>query len=109
MLLPMMNETDSIDAPAMAKEAICAIASETLPHASLILFGSRARGDARRRSDFDLAVLPKDGFSSEELIRFAEAVEISPKIIYPLDIVDTRTASPALIEKIQSEGQLWKN
>lgn len=109
MLSPMMNEGNPIDAPALAKEAICAIASETLPHGRLILFGSRARGDARRRSDFDLAVLPKEGFSSEELIRFTEALEISSEIIYPLDIVDGRTASPALIEKIQTEGQVWKN
>lgn len=104
-----MNYENTVDAPALAKEAICAIASETLPNASLVLFGSRARGEARRRSDFDLAVLPREGFTSRELIRFIEALEMSPKIIYPLDIVDTGTASAALMAKIQTEGRVWKN
>ena len=50
-----------------ASRAIQEIAKQTLRHASLFLSGSRARGDARRRSDFDLAVLPREGFEDAEV------------------------------------------
>ena len=103
-----MTETPTINAVAMAEQAIRAIAKETLPHASLVLFGSRARGDARRRSDFDLAVFPGPGFEQKELARFSERLEESSKIIYPIDLVDTRTASEEMLAKIEREGVRWK-
>ena len=108
MLIEMAN-VDTVDAAGIAEEAIRSIADRTLPHAKLVLFGSRARGDARRRSDFDLAVFPQAGFSDQDLVRFTDALERSSKIIYPLDIVDTRTVSAAMLKKIESEGMLWKN
>ncbi|PXA03291.1 hypothetical protein DDZ13_12770 [Coraliomargarita sinensis] len=104
-----MSILDTVDAAALTEEAIRAIADRTLPHDKLVLFGSRARGDARARSDFDLAVFPQTGFADEDLIRFTDALERSSKIIYPLDTVDTRTVSPATLEKIDNEGRVWKN
>jgi len=104
-----MPETPTVDAVAMAEDAIRRIAGETLPHASLVLFGSRARGDARRRSDFDLAVIPGPGFRQKELAWFSDRIEESSKIIYPVDIVDTRTASKEMLAKIEREGLRWKD
>ena len=104
-----MANLDTIDAAGLAEEAIRAIAGRTLPHAKLVLFGSRARGDARRRSDFDLAVFPQVGFADQDLVRFSDALERSSQIIYPLDIVDTRTVSAEMLKKIESEGRIWKN
>ena len=103
-----MANVDTVDAAALAEDAIRAIADRTLPNARLVLFGSRARGDARPRSDFDLAVFPQAGFIDHDLVRFTDALERSSKIIYPLDIVDTRAASKAMIKKIESEGRIWK-
>ena len=101
-----MNSTIAIQ---KAENAIRSIAEQTLPHASLVLFGSRARGDAGRRSDFDLAVFPSEGFETRELLEFSDQLDRSPQIIYPLDIVDTRSASSDLINKIQKEGRSWKS
>lgn len=104
-----MSNLDTVDAAGLAEEAIRAIAVRTLPHAKLVLFGSRARGDARRRSDFDLAVFPQAGFADQDLVHFTDALEGSSKIIYPLDVVDARTVSAAMLEKINNEGRVWKN
>ncbi|MCC5842122.1 MAG: nucleotidyltransferase domain-containing protein [Opitutales bacterium] len=91
------------------EEAIREAAARYLPHARLVLFGSRATGRASRRSDFDLAVIPGPHFSSQELIRFREALEESPAIIHPIDILDIRDASPELQQKIKEEGIVWKS
>jgi predicted nucleotidyltransferase len=92
-----------------AEQAIKEAAERLLPHGSLYLFGSRARGTADRRSDFDLAILPKAGFSQRELLEFAEALDQSPAIIYAIDLVDWEEASKELRERIHKEGILWKN
>lgn len=97
------------EAEARAEKAIRDIAERSLRHASLVLFGSRARGDARRRSDFDLAVVPYEGFRESELTVFSDLLEQSSHIIYPLDIVDWRQASDELKAKVKTEGQVWKN
>lgn len=97
------------DAENRAQAAICKIANKCLPHASLVLFGSRARGDARRRSDFDLAIVPGVGFNDGELFEFSEQLDRSSDIIYPIDIVDMRNASNELKAKVEMEGRTWKN
>ena len=99
----------SENAALMAERAIKEAAERFLPHASLYLFGSRARGTAWRRSDFDLAILPKEGYSQVERLRFAEALERSPAIIYTIDLVDLTEASMDLRQRINEEGVLWKN
>lgn len=104
-----MTNHSKHEAQERAEKAIRGIAERSLPHASLVLFGSRARGDARRRSDFDLAVVPRDGFSDNELVIFSDSLERSSEIIYPIDLVDMRQASEELKAKIEAEGLIWKN
>jgi predicted nucleotidyltransferase len=88
--------------------AIIEAAEAHLPHASLYLFGSRARGVAGRRSDFDLAIVPGKDFTETERMAFNEAHEESTRIIYPIDLVDWHEASPSLQQRIREEGVLWK-
>jgi predicted nucleotidyltransferase len=97
------------DAVMRAEKAIREVAQKLLPHASLYLFGSRARKDAGRRSDFDLAIIPREGFSERERLVFSESLERSPEIIYPIDLVHWGEASPQLRAKIKREGILWKS
>ncbi|MGA2796361.1 MAG: nucleotidyltransferase domain-containing protein [Thermoguttaceae bacterium] len=69
----------------------------------VILFGSRARGDAREDSDYDLAF----DFSSERRLfwlRFVTAAADVPITLRPTDLVAWHEASPALQDHIKHEG-----
>ncbi|NJL18884.1 MAG: nucleotidyltransferase domain-containing protein [Bdellovibrionaceae bacterium] len=77
-----------------------------LPHAQVWLFGSRARGDASRRSDFDLAVEPGP-HSGKEIEAFEEAILSDAEIIYPVDVVDLGALPTAARAKIMQECLPW--
>lgn len=74
--------------------------------ADLYLFGSRARGDARRWSDIDVAVVPKRPLPTGLLAETREDLENS-SILLNVDLVDMRAASAALREAIWREGVPW--
>ena len=67
----------------------------------VILFGSRARGDNRERSDVDLAV------SGGDIARFAldvDEIEIVPTLLM-FDVVDLDSSpGEALLESIRQDG-----
>ena len=67
----------------------------------LVLFGSRARGDNRERSDIDLAVFGLDAAQSG---RLRLALEELPTLLeFDLVCVDANT-SPQLLDNIEREG-----
>ena len=67
----------------------------------LKLFGSRARGDHRERSDVDLAVWGLEGLAAG---RLRLALEDLPTLLeFDLVCVDADT-DPALLERIKEEG-----
>ena len=68
----------------------------------IILFGSRARGDARDRSDIDIAVeAPSADIRAWD--RIAETVDQAPTLLR-LDLVRLDTAAPELLDEISEEG-----
>jgi hypothetical protein len=75
--------------------------------ASVWLFGSCARGEARQHSDIDIAILPRDdlpsGFFAELDADFEEST-----IPYDVDLVDLRCAEAALIDEVRREGVKWR-
>ena len=72
----------------------------------IYLFGSWARGEAKRSSDVDIAIESREDMSF--LIgEFREALENSC-IIYNVDVVDMNFASESLCKKIREEGIVWK-
>lgn len=73
----------------------------------IYLFGSWARGEAKRSSDVDIAIESKENMSF--LIgEFREALENSC-IIYNVDVVDMNFAAESLCKKIREEGIVWKD
>jgi len=77
--------------PKILNNIVEKIKTECNPH-KIILFGSRARGDAHKNADIDIAVEgPKNPISS---------IDISA----PLDIVDLTKANSSLKDKIKREG-----
>ena len=76
--------------------------------ASLFLFGSRARGEARRASDIDIAILPEAPLIPGTLARLREALEESD-IPYRVEVIDLSTASKGFRRKVLSEGIPWND
>lgn len=72
----------------------------------VFLFGSWARGAARRTSDIDIAVLPKGPIPPVVFSELREALEEAP-IPYPVDIVDLREVSAPLRARVLKEGIRW--
>ncbi len=65
----------------------------------VVLFGSRARGDYRERSDIDLAVYDGD------FAKFALDVDDETSTLLSYDIVDmSKSVDSELVESIEREG-----
>jgi uncharacterized protein len=72
----------------------------------LVLFGSRARDDARRTSDIDLAFTSPQPVPLDELALIREAFEES-RIPFHVDLLDYATAPAQLRAVIDKEGIAW--
>lgn len=65
----------------------------------VVLFGSRARGDNRERSDIDLAV------SGGKIAEFATSLDDEVWTLLSFDVVNLDSAvQPALLENIDRDG-----
>lgn len=74
-----------------------------------ILFGSRARGNARADSDVDVAVQFDDEAARRTGLahpQFAIAADLARVCGHPVDVVDLRTAPPPLAFVIAGEGRV---
>ncbi|MBI3784232.1 MAG: nucleotidyltransferase domain-containing protein [Deltaproteobacteria bacterium] len=75
------------------------------PHVTRVwLFGSRARGDARERSDIDLAIEAPDADRREwlELCRMVEEADT----LLPIDVVRLEEAPESLRQQVRAEGEV---
>lgn len=70
----------------------------------VILFGSRARGDAEERSDIDLAIVAPTA-SPRQWLDIAFLLEEADTLL-PFDIVRWKEASAPLQERILAEGEI---
>ena len=85
---------------------IAAHALGTQP-AQLFLFGSRARGDAARASDIDIAILPDAPLEPGTLARIRDALEEST-IPYEVEVVDLSSVDESFRRKVLAEAIAWK-
>ena len=66
---------------------------------TVILFGSRARGDSHSKSDIDLAV------SGGDIMNFSIDIEEEVNTLLAFDVVDLqKEISEALLDSIQKDG-----
>lgn len=84
------------------------LACEHLDRATVVFFGSRAAGEGSRRSDFDIAYLPGEGFDPLSVVRLREEIE-ARNVIYRVDLVDLSRTSNSFREKVMAEGVLWRS
>jgi len=72
----------------------------------LLLFGSRARGDARPASDIDLAVHATDPIPAHWLASARESLEDSA-VPFRIDLLDYATLSSEMRQAIDKEAVAW--
>jgi predicted nucleotidyltransferase len=70
------------------------------------LFGSRARGDAMRWSDVDVAVEPLEPLPGLLLGDIQEALEESD-VVYKVDLVDLSAVTNEFRGEVEREGIPW--
>lgn len=72
------------------------------------LFGSRARGDAHRASDIDVAIQPLEELPGWVLAELRAALEDSD-CLYHVDVVNLDEADHTLRARVLEEGILWSD
>lgn len=102
-----MNDTHSGSAGNDVEVAMRIAARELgAQPARLYLFGSRARGDAGRASDIDIAILPAAPLEPGTLARIREALEEST-IPYEVEVIDLSSVDEPFRRKVLAEAIAW--
>jgi predicted nucleotidyltransferase len=76
--------------------------------ARVFLFGSRARGTARRSSDIDVGVIAEVPLAPGTLARIREALEEST-IPYTVEVVDLSSADETFRRRALAEAVPWND
>jgi predicted nucleotidyltransferase len=75
---------------------------------TIILFGSRARGDFNRYSDIDIGIIPHGQIDKRKIILLRDLLE-NMNIPYTVDIVDLSKVSNTFKQNALQEKVIWKN
>jgi predicted nucleotidyltransferase len=98
----------SIDIKIEDKKIIIGILNKHLPKTTTVwVFGSRAKGTAKKHSDLDLAIQTITPLSSKILANLKFDLEESD-LPYKVDIVDWNTLSAAFKQHIEHDRVLLK-
>ena len=89
------------------KKKIIGILNGLFGHPKIYLYGSRAKGTFRDRSDIDVAVDAGRDLDSSE-IGEARSVLEATNIIYKIDVVDLSSAGPEFKEQILTGCIQWQ-
>ncbi|MEX0849757.1 MAG: nucleotidyltransferase domain-containing protein [Candidatus Dependentiae bacterium] len=90
------------------KDKMIRILKALFPDAKIILFGSRARGDARENSDIDIAIDAGKQVSPYDIVE-AKNIFSEMNIIFKVDVVDYQSVSEILQKQIDKDGVLWSD
>lgn len=72
---------------------------------AIFLFGSRARNDARKSSDFDFAFVFDPRVHQKDWARFCLDVKEEAPTLLPLDLINMNEIDSEFKQKIMLEGQ----
>ncbi|MBN1798438.1 MAG: nucleotidyltransferase domain-containing protein [Spirochaetales bacterium] len=75
---------------------------------TIILFGSRARGDFNKFSDIDIGIIPYSKIDNRKIILLRDSLE-NMNIPYTVDIVDLSKVSNTFKQNALKEKVIWKN
>lgn len=76
---------------------------------TVILFGSRARGDYLETSDMDIGIFPRGEMDKSKIALLREKIENS-NIPYKVDVVDLSQASKEFTDQVLKEGVvIWES
>jgi len=84
-------------------EYVVSLAQKTLHPSKIVLFGSRARGDFKKRSDYDFAVSGED-IPREAWVRFKLEAEEKAPTLKELDFVRLEEVEDNFRDQILKEG-----
>lgn len=90
------------------QEKIVKIIDMFFPHAKIYLFGSYARGDARRGSDIDIAIDNTTRLPLLEKSQIKSMID-ALNLVQNVDLSDFQVLPADLQEKILTEGIVWKS
>jgi predicted nucleotidyltransferase len=76
--------------------------------ATIILFGSRARGDFNKFSDIDIGLIPYGHIDRNKIILLKDSLE-NMNIPYTVEIIDLSKVSDAFRQQALKEKIVWKN
>jgi predicted nucleotidyltransferase len=90
--------------PAALEALVRRVAAQ--PHVRRIwLFGSRARGEARERSDIDLAIEAPDA-DRREWLEVCRVVEEDADTLLPIDLIRLEDVPDGLCAQVRAEGRV---
>ena len=81
-----MNNRFTVDLPSEYIDLLKSEIQNLLPNSRVVVFGSRVRGNAKKYSDVDLAIIDVNKIPIKTLHKIK--ANIDPQIDYLLDIVD---------------------
>lgn len=106
-LLVLRERTTGIS----TEESLAMIASlvtklvNVFPNYAFFLFGSRARGDARKYSDVDIGILAQSPLSISDLSKVREVTDtISEDFPVLVDLLDVARAAPKFLSTIRKDA-----
>ena len=91
--------------PGLAVSDLVGALHAEVPGAAFILFGSRARGDARRHSDYDLGLFSDAGLEFTLYSRLLDRVaEWNEESLLTAQLVDLTRAEPSFLSEVAEDA-----
>ena len=87
-------------------ESLIGTLTEQFPNYAFILFGSRARGNNHKYSDYDIGVYSKSGLNHNEYLKMIELKEeLVEDLPFFVDLINLNTADTDFLKRISND---WK-